>query len=88
MKPDDVFKALVNKQLEKYNVDYDYVVANQKIEGQEWFVYYTLTTAEYDAFRAWALPFIRKELRLSKKIADKELAWFILGYGLFIKDEQ
>ena len=37
MKRTDLVKALVNKMLEKYGVDYNFVFNNPRINGIEWF---------------------------------------------------
>lgn len=40
MKRTDLVEALVNKMLEKYGVDYNFVFNNPRINGIEWFRYY------------------------------------------------
>ena len=39
MKRTDLVEALVNKMLEKYGVDYNFVFNNPRINGIEWFRY-------------------------------------------------
>ena len=51
MKKTDLVKALVNKMLEKYGVDYNFVFNNPRINGIEWFRYYSFTPKEDEAFK-------------------------------------
>ena len=50
MRYNQTFKDLVNKMLEPYNVDYDYVVKNPIIEGNNWYEHYTWTKDDQNEF--------------------------------------
>ena len=76
------YKYLINKMLKKYNVDFDYVVANPEIEGQPWFTHYTWTEDEQEAFRAEATDYIRQTLHMSKKQSELSIAMLLLNHGL------
>lgn len=80
MKRTDLVEALVNKMLEKYGVDYNFVFNNPRINGIEWFRYYSFTPKEDEAFKEWAIKFI-------KNIKDAQcimLNNYILGSHYFM----
>lgn len=42
-KYENFIKELINKQLEKHGVDFDYVLKNQTIDGELWCSHFTCT---------------------------------------------
>jgi len=86
-KIDNAIKALINKQLEKYNVDFDYVMDHQQIDGKLWCYYFTLTKDEDEAFRKWAIEYLRKTFHWQKQYAEKEFSWYYLMYGLNVSPD-
>ena len=86
-KYDNAFKALINKQLEKHNVDFDYVMEHPEIDGKLWCTYYTTTPRESIEFRKWAIDFLRMELKWTKKRSEREFPYFDLMYGLRVSPE-
>jgi hypothetical protein len=85
-KVDKVFIELVNKMLEKHGVNYDFVLANPFIDNVDWFMHFTWTQKEQQDFIDWSVKLLAKKKQWSKAYATKEIAWFILAYGLKIKD--
>lgn len=73
----EVFVELVNKQLEPFNVSY-----NDVISDPDWYMRYRITKEQEDAFIKWGVSLIREKLRLTKKMAEQEMSWFILQWGL------
>lgn len=74
---EEVFKMLINKQLEPHNKTFE------DVQGEEeWYLKYTTTEEKEKEFKDWGTDLVRKKLRLSKKRAEKEMSWFLLGYGL------
>lgn len=82
----NLIEHLINKMLEKHKVDFNFVLKNPEIEGQDWFMYYTFTEEEAEEFKKWAILVIKKALKCRKKIAEKEFSWFNLAYGLKIEE--
>lgn len=80
-------EELINKMLEKYGVNYNYVLVNKIIEGKPWYQHYTMTMDERENFRLWAVEKIRKSLRVTRAHADHEFRHFELAYGLKIEDD-
>jgi len=77
-----VFKYLINKMLKSHGVDYDYVENNPKIDGEDWFRYYTWTEDEQSKFLVEGVEYVRQILRVPRKRATSIMAWFLVQYGL------
>ena len=79
---------LINKMMEKYAITYDDIISNVDeekkwiIDGENWCDHYTLTEEEAKAFREWGINHIAKVLRIPKREAKEEFAWWYLSYGL------
>jgi hypothetical protein len=73
----DVFKDLINKQLEPFGKTYESVL-NEK----DWFLKYPVTKEQEDEFIQWGIKHIQKKMKSTKAMAEKEMNWFILSYGL------
>lgn len=72
-----VFVELVNKQLEPFNVTY-----NDVSNDTDWYIRYRTTKEQEDLFIKWGINLIREKLKLTKKMAEQEMNWFILQWGL------
>lgn len=81
---DKVSRLLIDKSLEKYGVDFEYVAEHQETGGVPWYQHYTLTEKEWEALYTWAIPMIRKNLKCSEKLAQELFDWHDLMYGLKI----
>lgn len=53
---------------------------------KEWFTKWTMTQEQHDAFKAYAIPLLKKVFKINKARAEKNFQWFDLGFGLRIKD--
>lgn len=86
-KKEDLIKTLVNKMLEMQGDGYtfDYVLANPKINGKDWFSDIQWDQTKEDEFRIWAEKEIKSTLKITKKKAKLEFSWFSLMYGLKVK---
>jgi hypothetical protein len=58
------------------------------IEGRQdnWYQQWTMTVEQNDKWKDWGVGYIRKELKMVKKLAEKEMSWFSLNYGLKLID--
>jgi hypothetical protein len=72
-----VFIELVNKQLEPFGVTYSDVS-----NDPDWYMRYRVTKEQEDLFIKWGIDLIREKLKLNKKMAEQEMSWFILQWGL------
>ena len=73
----EVFIELVNLQLEPHGKTY------KDVKGDpEWYMKYKTTRDSEKAFINEGAKIIRKKLGLTIKLAEKEMSWFILQWGL------
>ena len=63
-------------------------VTFEDIKGRkdDWFTQWTMTTAQSEEWRAWGIAYLRKNLKMNKKLAEKEMTWFNLQWGLKYSD--
>jgi len=76
-KQKQVFVELVNKQLEPFGVNYDDVSSDPN-----WYMRYTITPKQEEEFIEWGVELIKRRLNMTRKMAEKEMSWFILQWGL------
>jgi len=59
-------------------------VTYEDIKGRkdDWFTDWTMTLAQSEEWRAWGIAYLRKNLKMNKKLAEKEMAWFNVQWGL------
>ena len=86
----EIARALINKMLEKHNVDYDWVMANQEVDGRMWCTHFSWTQQESNEYKKWYIKFYQENVtpRYTKKYLEKFWQWFNLMYGLRIEDEK
>jgi len=76
-KQEEVFIELVNLQLQPFGKTY------KDVKGDpEWYMKFKTSREEEKLFMKNGVEIIRKKLRLSKKIAEQEMSWFVLQWGL------
>lgn len=73
----ELFVELINKQLEPFSKTYEDVI-NEK----DWFRVYQTTPEKEREFAQYAKERIMKVLGLDSKMAENEVSWFILQWGL------
>lgn len=73
----EVFVELVNLQLVPHGKTYDDVVGDP-----EWYMKYKTTRDDEINFQKAGIEILRKKLKMSKKLAEQEMSWFILQWGL------
>ncbi len=76
-KQKEVFIELVNLQLKPHGKTYKDVKGNP-----EWYMQFHTSRDSEKTFVAEGVEIIRKKLGLTKKLAEKEMSWFILQWGL------
>lgn len=73
----ELFIELINKQLEPFNKRYEDVLGEN-----EWYRKYHTTPEKEKQFAEYAKERIMKVLGLNSKMAENEVSWFILQWGL------
>lgn len=84
---DVILRAILNKMLEKHNIDFDYVLKHQEIDGKDWFDYYTMTQAEYETWKEWSMQYL-KGTNLPESTHENEFAMVNLMWGLKIQEDE
>lgn len=65
-----------------HEVTYDDI----KERKDDWFTDWTMTVAQSEEWRAWGIAYLRKNLKMNKVLAEKEMTWFNLQWGLKYSD--
>lgn len=73
----EVFIELINLQLKPHNKTYEDVA-----EVTDWYMQYSTTREREKEFIEAAIQILRTKLKMSKAMAEKEINWFILQWGL------
>lgn len=78
-------ETLINKMFEiaGHNVTYKDI----KDRKDNWYQQWTMTEEQNKEWRKWGIELIKKDRSL-KKLADREMAFFDLMYGLKIKENE
>lgn len=76
-KTKEVFVELVNLQLAPHGKTYDDVIGDP-----EWYMKYPTTREAESQFQKEGVEILRSKLRMTKKLAQQEMSWFILQWGL------
>ena len=63
-------------------------VTFEDIKGRkdDWFTEWTMTVAQSEEWREWGIAYLRKNLKMNKGLAEKEMTWFNLQWGLKYAD--
>jgi hypothetical protein len=78
-KKDKAIKDLINQMfiMAGHNVTYDDIVG-----VEQWFNKYTMTVEQGEEFKKWGKQYLMKTLRMRASIAEKEMRWFSMQWGL------
>lgn len=83
-KEDIIVADLINEMFRIAGHDVTY----EDIKGREdaWYTNWTMTMEQYEQWKLWGTDYIKKNLRIKKIAAKKQMAWFALNYGLKFSD--
>jgi hypothetical protein len=65
---------------------YDVTFDDVKTRQDNWFQQYTMTMAQNEEWQKWGKRYLQKTLRTPAKLAEREMQWFSLQYGLKFSD--
>ena len=65
-----------------HNVTYEDI----KSRKDNWWTEWTMTMAQADEWKAWGVDYLRKNLKLTKVLAETEMQWVNLQWGLKYSD--
>ena len=47
-----------------------------------WYSEWTMTVQQSEEWKKWGIAYLRKSLKINKALAEREMLWFNLQYGL------
>jgi hypothetical protein len=56
------------------------------MQNPDWFQEWTITIEQYEKFRAYSIPLLKKTFKFNTNKAKSTFDWFNLQYGLRIQD--
>ena len=65
---------------------HDVTFEDVKTRQDNWFQQYTMTIAQNEEWQAWGKKYLQTNLRTPAKLAEKQMQWFSLQYGLSFSD--
>jgi hypothetical protein len=76
---------LINKMFEiaGHDVTYDDILGKEN-----WFQEWTMTVEQSEEWREWGRKYLMKEFRMRKAMAEKEMLWINLRWGLTYSDPE
>lgn len=74
---------IINKMFEiaGHNVTYDDVIG-----VDNWFQKHTMTVEQSEEWKSWGVGYLQDKLKMTKKMAEREMMWFNLQWGLTYSD--
>lgn len=61
---------------------HDVTYEDIKDRKDDWYTQWTMTVEQGEEFKEWGKKYLMKELRTRAKLAEKEMLWFNLQWGL------
>jgi hypothetical protein len=61
-----------------HDVTYDDI----KDRKDDWYQQWKMTIEQADEWKQWGIKYLRENLKINKKMAENEMLWFNLQYGL------
>ena len=79
-KKEKAFIEIINKMFEFAGHDVTY----NDIKGREdnWYTQWTMTVEQSEEWKKWGKKYLMKELRMYAKMAENEMMWTSMQYGL------
>lgn len=65
---------------------HDVTFDDVKGRKDNWYTDWTMTTAQAEEWKQWGIAYIRKELKMNKTLAEREMMWINLQWGLKYSD--
>ena len=81
----------INREtISEHLIDYQLDMIGKSIQEahmtREWYNKWTMTQEQHDAFKAYALPLLKKVFKCNKSRAESTFDFFDLQFGLRIKN--
>jgi len=84
-------KVTINRtNISDHLIEYQLNMVGKTIEDAKkddmWYYNTTMTSKQFELFKSYAIPLLRKIFKFNKRKAEQTFDWFNLGYGLRVKD--
>jgi hypothetical protein len=79
-------EVILRKMCECVNADYDIMHPKMLIKESEWYLEYSWTSEQENAFHKWMVSYLKDKKGMSKRQAEIEASYFGLNYGWTTKD--
>ena len=81
-----IVETLINKMFEisGHSITFE-DIKNRK---DDWYSEYEMTSEECAEWMEWGTEYLKKTLKINKKLAEREMSMFNLSYGLKIAEPQ
>jgi len=61
---------------------YDVTYEDIKDRKDAWYSEWEMTVQQAEEWKKWGIAYLRKSLKMNKAMAEREMIWFNLQYGL------
>ena len=65
---------------------HDVTYEDIKDRKDDWYAQWTMTVAQGDEWKDWGIAYLKKELKLTATLAEREMQWINLMWGLKYSD--
>jgi hypothetical protein len=79
-KKEKAFITIINKMFEI--AGHDLTFNDIKDRKDNWFTEWTMTVEQNEEWKSWGKRYLMKELHMTSKLAEKEMMWTSMQYGL------
>lgn len=81
-----IVETLINKMFEisGHSITFEDI----KDRKDDWYSEYEMTSEECTEWMEWGIEYLKKTLKINKKLAEMEMSMFNLSYGLKITEPQ
>lgn len=70
----------------QYQLDIVGKTVKEAMGNENWYTEWTLTEEQYQEFKKYAIPLLKRIFHFNKARAEHTFGWFDLQYGLTIKN--
>lgn len=81
-------KEAKREQAVKDIVNQMFIIAGHKLTyddilgKEDWYLQHTMTVEQGEELKQWGIAYLRKNLKMSQRLAEREMNWFNVQWGL------
>lgn len=79
-----VTRSNIAEHLVEYQLSLIGKTVQDAVKTHEWKTQWNFTQEDYDKFKAYSIPLIKKTFKCNRKKAESTFDWFYLNFGLKI----